>query len=343
MKKKIYYYVTGNTAEGFINHLASNVKDITKVIIISHPSAGVKTAWLKKLINIYQEEYSLEILRSDLGNPFIDGIIIRDCSLAIISDRIDCLPADRKHIFKIEEDVSVNEKVYETMNELYEEAYQSFSRGLRVHDDLEAIYIQEMDVVKGNALITQFIEQYIPKTKEKEAIIDTPKRFFGTTTGDGMVTDVPNLIEGIPNVFHIKGRAGTGKSYFMRKIMDACLKNGIPVEEYRCSFDPNSVDMIRIPELQLCMLDSTDPHAFEPKRTGEHIIDLYTEMITPGTDEKYEEEITIVTKEYKDYMLQGVELIKQACAYYRSFEKEYNYDDTVNESDFQKLLALIKG
>lgn len=73
----------------------------------------------------------------------------------------------------------------------------------------------------------------------------------------------------------------------------------------------NSIDMVLIPALQICLFDSTDPHRFEPQDTSrEVIIDLYEETVTPGTDEKYAEEINKLTKEYKSFMKKGLAVIK---------------------------------
>jgi hypothetical protein len=84
------------------------------------------------------------------------------------------------------------------------------------------------------------------------------------------------------------------------------------MEVYQCSFDSNSVDMVVIPALKVCLFDSTDPHAFKPKTNGrEKIIDLYDIAVTPGTDEKYRNEITVLTTKYKDFMRKGLQELKQ--------------------------------
>src|SRR5699024_12170702 len=88
------------------------------------------------------------------------------------------------------------------------------------------------------------------------------ERLFGTNTPDGKVNHVSALIAPFRNVYYVKGRAGTGKSVFMKKILNACKSYGYDIETYRCSFDPSSVDMIIVRDLEFCVFDSTLPHEF---------------------------------------------------------------------------------
>src|SRR5699024_7361779 len=90
------------------------------------------------------------------------------------------------------------------------------------------------------------------------------ERLFGTNTPDGKVNHVSALIAPFQNVYYVKGRAGTGKSVFMKEILNACKSYGYDIEMYRCSFDPSSVDMIIVRDLDFCVFDSTPPHEFFP-------------------------------------------------------------------------------
>src|SRR5699024_12618825 len=79
-----------------------------------------------------------------------------------------------------------------------------------------------------------------------------------SNTSDGAVNIVPSLIHPLKNRYYLKGRAGTGKSHFMKKVMQACQRHGFDIELYHCSFDPNSVDMVLVRDLDFCIFDSTD-------------------------------------------------------------------------------------
>ncbi len=204
-----------------------------------------------------------------------------------------------------------------------QQAYDSFAEGLRIHDDLEAIYINQMDFERADEFAEDFITELLTDVPKKQR---EPRRFhrlFGTNTADGVVNVVPHLIENIKDVYYIKGRAGTGKSVFMKKIANACLDHGFDVEMYYCSFDPGSIDMVLVRELDFCIFDSTDPHEFFPQRDGEKVIDMYENFVAPGTDETYATEIDDVHKRYKSCMKKGVRFLKEAGEQWRKWEDDY--------------------
>ena len=168
------------------------------------------------------------------------------------------------------------------------------------------------------------------------------RRLFGTNTGDGVVNLVEKLIEPIKNRVYIKGRAGTGKSVFMKKVLTKCKEYGINTEVYHCSFDPNSIDMLIIRDLDYCLFDSTPPHEFFPKQDSDQTIDLYELTVEPGTDEQFKDEINIVTERYKERMKKGVdELRKIKELEYIDQSELHRLSDEQFEIVIEKLLEQI--
>ena len=88
----------------------------------------------------------------------------------------------------------------------------------------------------------------------------------------------------------IIGHTGSGKSTLLKKLMVHAQMKGLDVEVYHCGFDPNSLDMILLPELDTVIFDSTAPHEYFPSRENDVVVDMYKELITEGTDETYAEE-----------------------------------------------------
>lgn len=61
----------------------------------------------------------------------------------------------------------------------------------------------------------------------------------------------------------IKGGPGCGKSSFMKRIGAAAEASGQPVEYIHCSGDPDSLDGVRLPALNVAYMDATAPHAMD--------------------------------------------------------------------------------
>jgi len=326
------YYVTGNTAKGLVNYISSNLQNIKQTIILKHPSDSLKTSLIQQVIDSYQSNYEIEVLLSALSSKYLDGVIIREKSLAVICDRV---AKNNKIPNAVEIDCSlftkdkpaINTELKEKIIHHTEKAYKNFRTGLSIHDDLEAIYINEMDFDRANELAQEFIQRIMKNQEKQNRKSTTYHRLFGTNTADGVVNEVPHITERMKKVYYIKGRAGTGKSTFMRKVVKSCKEYGFDIEVYHCSFDPGSMDMVLVPELEFCMFDSTDPHEFFPTREGEEIIDLYEEAVKPGTDEKYEEQITKVHNHYKSFMKQGVKELKKAGEYREKYESQFIFTE----------------
>src|SRR5699024_6248712 len=122
--------------------------------------------------------------------------------------------------------------------------------------------------------------------------------------------------------------AGTGKSVFMKKVAEACMNHGLDIELYHCSFDPNSVDMVLVRDLDFCIFDSTAPHEKNPDRRDDVVIDLYEEAVAPGTDETYA---------YKSHMTKGMKYLIDGWSLIMEIERKYKYID----SDVERMNDFI--
>lgn len=339
LSEKKYYYTSGHTAEGLKDFSESNLKNIDNVFTLKHPSETLKTAIIKRIVDHFESTCDIEIIESVYGKEYLDGAIVRDKSLAVISQstEVDNISeADLKNNTDFDEfnKLSTKKSFFEN------EAYESFATGLKVHDELEKIYIDEMDFAKADQVADTYIKKIIglsSGTEEKGIIYH---RLFGTNTKDGVVNVVPGLVASVSKAYYIKGRAGTGKSTFMKKITQACIENGFEIELYHCSFDPNSIDMLLVKELDFCMFDATDPHEFFPDREGDEIIDLYEKLVTPGTDEKFADDIDNINKKYKSYMKKGIEYLQQAGIYHSQLEENFK---SANQNDINETTNYILG
>lgn len=69
-------------------------------------------------------------------------------------------------------------------------------------------------------------------------------------------------------LYIIKGGPGTGKSSFMKRLGAYATEQGVDVEFFHCSSDPQSLDALVIPALKVGFLDGTAPHVVDPLAPG---------------------------------------------------------------------------
>lgn len=107
----------------------------------------------------------------------------------------------------------------------------------------------------------------------KECAPGKVRRVFpGNNTAYGFYSFYDQIVgPGANHIFVIKGGPGVGKSTFMRVIGQALVDRGFDIEQHCCSSDPNSLDGVYIPAIDVALIDGTSPQSVvtneEPSRT----------------------------------------------------------------------------
>ena len=87
------------------------------------------------------------------------------------------------------------------------------------------------------------------------------KVFPGNNTSQGFYPFYDYIIKPDCNrLLILKGGPGVGKSTLMKRIGDTLMEKGFDVELHFCSSDPDSLDGVVIPALDVAVIDGTAPH-----------------------------------------------------------------------------------
>lgn len=318
--KVLNYYAGGNTARGFHSLYESNLDGMKRLFILKGGPGTGKSSLMKRIGADWNcKGYDVQYLHCSSDNNSIDGVIIEQLKVAIVDGTAPHV-IEPKCPGAVEEYVNLGAawnsaqlaaqkdsiiQYTERIGTAFQQAYSYFAQALRIHDDWEKIYIKNMNFSKANALTEQLLHQLFQhQTLDKKA--DVRHRFLGAATPKGAVDFVPNLTEDVAKRYFIKGRPGSGKSTMLKKIAACAEQNGFDVEIYHCGFDPNSLDMVIVRELDFAIFDSTAPHEYFPERESDEIIDMYEAIVTPGTDEKYAEQLADVSGKYASKMKEAI-------------------------------------
>lgn len=336
MKAK-HYLVSGHTAKGYINLFSTNLKPLDKLyILMGGPGTGKLNIMKKIALDLEEQEEAVEYIHSPSDPEAFEGILFPGLGVGIV-DGTEPQWIELRAPGAIEEYIPLGSawntdllashtaqiiELKANIQQSYKKAYDEFAGGLKVHDEWEKIYIQNMDFAKADQLTADVISILIHDKKfDKTGCIK--HRFFGGSTAYGPMDFVDNITDEISTRYFIKGRPGSGKSTMLKKILAAATAQGIDVEVYHCGFDPDSLDMLLFPELNLCIFDSTSPHEYYPSREGDVVIDMYAELITEGTDEFYTKELTDIVARYKSHTRAGTAHLAAAKGYLEELEKLY--------------------
>lgn len=334
------YFAGGNTAKGFYSLYDSNLADIERVLLLTGRSQREKSEIMEQLLNKWKDQACfIEIIYRANHPDQVEGFIIREKGFAIIDadppriigeeyvgpqwETLDLEQEDRTA--NLGENQQILDSLQRKIQEQYAEAYKAYAKALRIHDDWEDIYIGRMNFTQADqvteALLAKLFADTDKVTTKKSKIL---RRFLGAATPVGAVDFVDNITEGLQNRYFLKGRAGTGKSTLLKKVVAEAEKHGYDLEIYQCGFDPESLDMVLIRELGWAVFDSTSPHEYFPDRPGDSIIDMYELTVAPGTDETFAEEIAHIEAKYREQMQLGKKHLAEAQTVLEQLEDLYS-------------------
>lgn len=350
-----HYFARGNTAEGLYSLYESALKGLTTVFILEG-NTGTGNA---RLLQSLAQEWigagiNLQYIHQPLDSSQLEGIVVDELRIGIVDGNawtgdhglegtkiryVDTFKALNKDMLK--EYSGEISKLEEELEDLYTAAYEKFHITLRIHDEWEKVYIENLDRSAADEIAEAWIENNLKSHAGIQSGTER-HRFLGAATWQGPVDYVQNLTESLATRIFVKGRPGSGKSTLFKRITNAARERQIDIDVYHCGFDPQSLDMLIFPKLSLAIFDSTAPHEHYPSREGDIILDLYDLIIAPGTDEQHAEFISAVSARYRSSMKEATSLLFEA--------KELNdrlleiYDQAVDNELLEELQqSIIQG
>ncbi len=337
------YFLRANTSSGCVNLADSNLKNIRNIYSISGTSKTAKSLLISAIASHFDLSGSdVEIFYSPFDITKPDGVIVPEKSFAAVdavcSSCSDNICTDEFLNFNR---LEITRDCLAQLSELSENAYASlyseYSIAKKIHDEWEKLYITDIDFDRlegyGNGIINQLFDSSSGKKGE------FCQRFFGASTMDGSVNYIDSITAGLERRYFIKGRPGTGKSTFLKRLNSTANNKGFDTEVYYCSFDKNSLDMVLIPGLSLCVFDSTAPHELFPERDGDSILDFYTEGGLSGFDETHEKELILMSRRYSFRIYQGIANLRRGVGYER--EREFYLSRIIDDDAISRLADKI--
>lgn len=334
----LHFFAEGNTARGSVQQYDSSLQSLDHIYVLKGSPGSGKSSLIRAVSErAIAEGYDIWQIHCARDPESLDGVIVPGLHLGVVDGtpphQIDpALPGVNGTIIDLgaaldiaalQEHRATIERLYDHIQQTIEQAYAGFAEALRVHDDWEALYIENMDFDAANRLTEHWIERLLGGQRSEQPKSRIDRRFLGAATPRGAVDFVPNLTDGLAHRYLIKGRPGSGKSTMLKKLVTAVTDRGFDVEVYHCGFDPNSLDMVIVRELGFAIFDSTKPHEYFPEREGDEIIDMYEKCISPGTDERHADRIDELQSGYQAAMKRSIALLADAHKLHLELEGYY--------------------
>lgn len=331
------FYAGGNTAQGFTSLFDSSLQNLERIYILKGGPGTGKSTLIRAVGNkMLEKGLDIWFIHCSSDNDSLDGVIIPELKAGIVDGTAPHviepkLPGaveqyvnlgeawDAEQLKSKKSDIAV---LQQQLQQAYASAYDGFAKALRIHDEWEKIFIENMDFQAADQLTEEYIDLFFGASRlNKKSVVY--HRFLGAATPKGAVDFIQNLTSDIKKRYFIKGRPGSGKSTMLKKMAAAAEERGYNVEVYHCGFDPNSLDMLIFRERGIAIFDSTAPHEHHPDRDSDEIIDMYERCIQQGTDEKYAEQIADVKERYAAQMKASTAYLAQVKQLHDQLESIY--------------------
>lgn len=117
--------------------------------------------------------------------------------------------------------------------------------------------------------------------------------YAGSNSSLGFYSLYEQALEGIENLYILKGGPGTGKSTLIQGIGHTLAEKGWAIEFVHCSSDYDSLDGVLIPALKTGIVDGTAPHIVDPKYPG--VLDCIVNLGAFRDDDKLKADRPAIT------------------------------------------------
>ncbi|NMA54574.1 MAG: hypothetical protein GX952_01405 [Firmicutes bacterium] len=290
-----------NTAEGFYSFYNYIIPpDADRIFIIKGGPGVGKSTFMRSIADrLVERGFDVEFHCCSSDNGSLDGIVIPKLGAAIIDGTAPHtldpqLPGAVGEIVYFGDywdrnKIRVHKTELETLNKevgrTFTRAYRFLKAAQIIYRDWEEANIEGMNFGWANQQAAVIIDRVFGAEPVSERLGYDRHLFARAITPDGMVDHLDTIIGPCRHKYIIAGQPGTGKSALIAKVGQAALERGYNVELYHCPLNPSKVEQMVIPELDVALTKSIEPHLYSAG-VGDIVVNM-DEALDPAVAEKH--------------------------------------------------------
>ena len=345
-------FAGSNTPYGFVNYFGEIVEYNTNRIFIIKGGPGVgKSTFMKRISNaLIDMGYEVEYFFCSSDPDSLDAVAVPDLKVAIMDgtaphvmdprypgavDEIiyfgdywddDVLVANREHIIKYTNRIK----------DLFNTAYSQLREAKTAYDEWKGYVKSCVDGVeyqrKADLLIGKVFKKFDIFGREARA-----RHYFACAiTPDGIRDYAGTLLAPGMDVYPIYGGPGSGAKELLDRIAHIAEWQGLFTERAHCPIEPEDLDMVIIPELNVAVISIWEPfRSAVPEAPGINPgegIDLSACFNEAKLDERRREALSSARERFLELLDRAMSNIAQAKAVHDQLESYY-----ISAMDFEKI------
>ena len=268
MEEIVNYYAGGNTAKGFVHFFESNFQELERLLILKGGPGTGKSTLMKKIGKEWQDEgYAVEWIHcsADVGSVdaviipalkagIVDGTsphIIEPSLPGIVDDYVNLGVAwDREKLIPHKKNI---QRVNKALKESYRHAYSYLQKAFVLfNEEKEKLKKDVPEKVRNE--IMEWTDTLLPK-REKEQTPVVKHRYYRAFTPDGYHHFAEDLLGAVEKRIFLTGSFTI--SEILENIARIGIKQGYDVHLYHHALNPDLVEMVVFPEVDVVFFDHT--------------------------------------------------------------------------------------
>ena len=347
----------GNTSQGFFSYydyILRQEKAVKIFCIKGGPGVGKSTFMRKIGYEMLDMGYDVEFMHCSSDSNSLDGVVIPSINVALLDGTAPHV-VDPKNPGAVDEIINLGDfwdedgirKNKEAILEANKEVGRTFRRAYRYLKSAYSIYQDNEEIVESccvdKAKVNEVSEKLMKELFGDKGIASyegKDRRLFASAiTPKGLVNYLHTLIN-TDRAYILKGMPGTGTQRVLQKLKEAALERGFDVESFYCALNPNKIEHLIIPDLQISFTTSNLYHNVDIKDSIEINLDEY---LFSSQLEKYREIIESNSANFDHLLDIVIKTISKAKKIHDLLENYYipNMDFVSVQECFEDTLSMV--
>jgi hypothetical protein len=334
----------GNTTRGFYSFFDYIIKpDANRVFILKGGPGVGKSNFMKKIGNeMVDRGFSIEEHYCSSSNNSLDGLVIPKLKVALIDGTAPHMN-DPKNPGAVDEIINLGDywdvkniqikkeelmEVNKDVGRCFSRAYQYLKALNLIIKDITVIYEDKRNIYEFYRIQEELLNNIFRDFKQQKRSAYQRHLFGSAITPKGVIDYLETTVGVMENIYYIKGNWGTGWSELLFEVSKRAIALGFDVEIYHTPFEPELIEDVIIPELNLAL---TNNNKFKNKATM--VIDL-DELVDINILTNYQEELEFDEKMYQLLLNEAIQSVNKAKLVHDRLEGFY-----IPNMDFDKINA----